>query len=389
MSGLAESLAAAPVADIAFTAPARSLIGRGAKDQVAALVREMGQSVLLLRSASVAWADALRAELETLGLSVTVVTARGEPTADQVRDGVTQARAAGADCVVSVGGGAVIDLGKAISGLCPSEGDVMDHLGLGDGAAPKLATPLPFVAIPTTSGTGAEATRNAVIGVPEQGLKISLRDPRLVPDLAVVDASLTDGLPKDLTLATGLDALTQLIESYLSNRANPVTDALARGMIAAAAAALRLLMAGEDAVARDTMAKASYLSGLALANSGLGIVHGLAAVIGSRGGAHGAICGRLLPAALTVNRAALARAGMSVARCDEVDRWLRDGFGTSPRAFIDAQGLASLAELHCAAPLWDDMAQRALTASSTQANPVRLSFSDVRRILEISGEAAD
>ncbi len=380
----ADSLASNPVADLAFTAPARCVIGRGAKDQVAALVREIGQRVLVLRSASVPWADVLIEELDSLGAQVTPLTARGEPTVDQVRDAVARARASAAECIVAIGGGAVIDLGKAVSGLCVSEGDVLDHLGLGPNPAPKLNAPLPFVAIPTTAGTGAEATRNAVIGVPDQGLKISLRDTRLVPDLAVVDASLTDGLPKHLTLSTGLDALTQLIESYLSNRANPLTDALARGMIGPAAAALRTLMTHEDETARDTLAKASYLSGLALANSGLGIVHGLAAVIGSRGGAHGAICGRLLPAALTVNHAALTQAGKPTARCEEIERWVQDGLGLPLRAFIDGHGLASLAELHCGPPLWEETARHALSASSTQANPVPLSLAEVQQILELS-----
>ena len=280
-------------------------------------------------------------------------------------------------------------LGKAIAGLFHSDGDVLDYLGLGPaaasgGARPALADPLPCVAVPTTAGTGAEATSNAVIGVPGRGLKISLRDPRMVPDLAVVDPALCDGLPRALTLATGLDALTQLIESYLSCRATPLTDALCRGMIGPAAAALRALMRAEDPAARDTLSKASYLSGLALANSGLGVVHGLAAVIGSRGGAHGAICGRLLPAALQVNREVLTRNGAQTARFDEVEGWLAAGLGGGLRGFIDANGLADLDALHCPPALWDVTARAALTASSTQANPVQLSVPEIRRILSLS-----
>ena len=266
---------------------------------------------------------------------------------------------------------------------------MLDYLGLGPaaasgGARPALADPLPCVAVPTTAGTGAEATSNAVIGVPGRGLKISLRDPRMVPDLAVVDPALCDGLPRALTLATGLDALTQLIESYLSCRATPLTDALCRGMIGPAAAALRALMRAEDPAARDTLSKASYLSGLALANSGLGVVHGLAAVIGSRGGAHGAICGRLLPAALQVNREVLTRNGAQTARFDEVEGWLAAGLGGGLRGFIDANGLADLDALHCPPALWDVTARAALTASSTQANPVQLSVPEIRRILSLS-----
>lgn len=386
---LPEGYATGPVAAIALVAPARSLIGRGARAVLPEAVAQFGRSVLMLRSASVPWADSLEADLRARGLEVTGITARGEPGVDQLRAGLAQARAAGAECVLAIGGGAVIDLGKAIAGLFHAEGDVLDYLGLGTaaapgGARPALPDPLPFVAVPTTAGTGAEATSNAVIGVPERGLKISLRDPRMVPDLAVVDPALCDGLPRALTLATGLDALTQLIESYLSCRATPLTDALCRGMIGPAAAALRVLMRTEDPSARDTLSKASYLSGLALANAGLGVVHGLAAVIGSRGGAHGAICGRLLPAALQVNREVLTRIGAQTARFDEVEGWLTAGLGGGLRGFIDANGLADLDALHCPPALWDATAQAARTASSTQANPVQLSVPEIRRILSLS-----
>jgi len=373
--------------------PARTIFGRDSRLQAADEIAGMGQRILLLRSGSVAWADVLAADLIARGLEVAVLQSAGEPTVEDVRRSVAKARGMQADCIVAVGGGATVDLGKAVSGLCVSEGDVLDYLGFGASPAPLLQDPLPFVAIPTTSGTGAEATRNAVISLPDRQLKISLRDPRLLPDLALVDPALTDDLPKGLTLATGLDALTQLVESYLCNRANPLTDALCRDTIPAAMTALRQLMEAPAPAAREAMARASYISGVALANSGLGVVHGLAAVIGSRGGAHGAICGRLLPAALTVNRAALIDNGQPADRIDQVDAWLWAVFGTDDapshagqgaealRGFIDHHGLASLEDLHCGADLWPEIAQSALTASSTKANPVALSDPQFTEIL--------
>ena len=377
--------------------PARTLFGRGTLSRAADEIARMGRRILLVRSGSVAWADVLAADLGARDVQVMLLQSGGEPTIDDVRHGVTKAREIAADCIVSVGGGATIDLGKAISGLCVSGGDPTDYLGVGKSPPPRLHEPVAFVAIPSTSGTGAEATRNAVISLPERQLKISLRDSRLVPDLALIDPALTDDLPKSLTLSTGLDALTQLIESYLCNRSNLLTDALCRDTIPMAITALRRLMDGPDSAARDVMAQASYISGVALANSGLGIVHGLAAVIGSRGGAHGAICGRLLPAALTVNREAMIERGHATGRIDQVDAWLSAGLdgdlgaqkpgqgARTLRDFMDRHALASLDDLHCGPEVWADVAQSARTASSTKANPVDLSEIEIARILELSG----
>lgn len=337
-----------------------------------------------------AWVDELVAELAARRMAVETVFARGEPTLDHLRDGLTVARGMGADLIVSVGGGAVIDLGKAIAGLGRSDGDPVDYLELGGAPAKRAQAPLPFVAIPTTAGTGAEATKNAVIGVPERMQKISLRDPAFVADLALVDPALTDDAPRALTLATGLDAVTQLVESYLSIRANPVTDAICAATIPDAVAALRRLMEREEKGARDVMARASYLSGVALANSGLGVVHGLAAIIGGRGGAHGAICGRLLAPALAVNREVAEREDRDVTRFDRVDRWLAEGLGARDgneglREFVSEHGLETLDMLNCLRRDFAVVAEAALGASSTQANPVTLSQADIVSILDRAG----
>ena len=367
--------------------PRETLFGRGLRDQAAARVAEMGRRILVVRGRSVAWVDTFCADLIARGCDVHQVVSQGEPKLPELVDAVDQARAFAGDCVIAIGGGAVIDLGKAIAGLAPSTGDPVGYLEI-VGTGQVLADPLPFVAMPTTFGTGAEATKNAVITVPDRQIKVSLRDARLVPILAIVDPALTDNAPRALTLASGLDAVTQLIESYLCIRANPFTDAFGRDAIGDGMRALVTLMAGEDAQARDDLARASYLSGVALANSGLGIVHGLAAPIGGQGGAHGAICGRLLAPALDANRRIAADMGRDLTRFDEVSDWIGAALGVPAgqatgalRTFVDANGLPDLAALNCPPEIYADMAEGAANASSSKANPVPLTKDQIIAIM--------
>lgn len=376
------------MAPFSLILPGKTLFGRGCRSETVPQVAAMGQRVLLVRGRSVGWVDGLAAGLRSDGLAAIDLFSGGEPTLDQIRDSLEQARRFHPDCVLAVGGGATIDLGKALAALVRSESDPAVHLEVIGEGRPIGPDPLPFVAIPTTSGTGAEATKNAVIALPEQAIKVSLRDDRMMPDLAFVDPALTDGAPKHLTLATGLDAITQLIESYLSRRANPVTDALCQGALPGAIAALARLMEVEDADARDTLSRASYLSGIALANVGLGVVHGLAAVIGGRGGAHGAICGRLLPAALTVNARVVRDKGLDDARFRQIENWLTEALcgatGTgleTLRRFVDDHGLSTLEALGCPQEDYLEMAGRAMKASSTKTNPVSLNKHEVAEIL--------
>ena len=367
-----------------FLTPRYTRIGRGARHEAAALIAARATRVLLVRGGSVDWADTLAQDLEAGGVAVRQLRQRREPDIDDVRAAVEAARNHAADGIVAVGGGSVIDLGKAVAGLAPSPLDPLAYLTGGE----TLATPLPFVAIPTTAGTGAEATKNAVLSLPD-GRKLSLRDDRLVPDLALVDPALTDGAPRSVTLASGMDAVVQLIEPYLSCRATPLTDALCRDQAPRAIRALATLMSVEDAAARDRLATASHLGGVALANSGLGVVHGYASVIGAFGGAHGAICARLLPAALAVNRAGAAKRGLQFHRFDTVRGWLADTFGADDpparlRAFLDQHGLPSLADLGVRPEMHASLADAALGASSTQANLFKPTQAEMVEILRAS-----
>ncbi|MEP0843728.1 MAG: iron-containing alcohol dehydrogenase, partial [Phycisphaerae bacterium] len=240
-----------------------------------------------------------------------LVSIDGEPTVRMIEEGVKRARAGGRGLVIGIGGGSAIDAAKAIAAMAANEGELLDYLEvIGKGRA-LSRPPLPCVAIPTTAGTGAEVTRNAVLGSPAHRVKVSLRHPLMLPKLAVVDPDLTDGLPPSLTAFTGLDALTQLIEPFVSVKATPLTDALCREGIERAARALpRVYRDGGDAAAREEMCLASLLGGLALANAGLGAVHGLAGPIGGMFPApHGAVCAALLPHATAINIRALRERG--------------------------------------------------------------------------------
>jgi alcohol dehydrogenase class IV len=288
----------------------RVVFGAGAQRQVAAAVAATGaRQVLLVTGASSSRAAPLAADLAAAGLAVTSFPIADEPTIDLARAGVAAARAIGAGAVVALGGGSALDGGKAIAALAANEGDALDYLEVVGAGRALARPPLPFFAVPTTAGTGSEVTRNAVLSVPGARVKASLRSLLMLPRLAAVDPDLLGALPPPVVASSGLDALSQVIEPFLSIRANPLTDALARDGIARSARALRRAYAGElatDAGLREDLACASLTGGLCLANAGLGAVHGFAAPAGGMFGApHGAVCAALLPHVLDVNLRAL------------------------------------------------------------------------------------
>lgn len=376
----------------AFATATEILFGRGQADSAPSRIAALGRAVFLVHGSNPARCAGLRAGLEASGCHVTGFAVAREPDMAMIEAGVAAARAAGAQVVVAMGGGAVIDAGKAVAALMPATRPMLDHLEVvGRGLALDHA-PLPFVAMPTTAGTGAEVTRNAVIGVPEHHRKVSLRDARMLPRLAIVDPALTDGCPRAVTLASGLDAITQVIEPYVSTRANPMTDALCRDAIPRGLAAIRRLIEAEDPAARDEMAWVSLCGGLALANAGLGAAHGLAGPLGGLTGApHGAICGTLLPHVLIANRGAVVDAG----RLDQVGRWIGQAFempeaslAQAAMALSDwsrAAGLPSLRELGIDSTAQDAAATAAAASSSMKANPAVLSPDDLRALMQAAG----
>ncbi len=369
-------------------APARILFGRGEAAKAAGLIAGFGERVLVVHGASLLRAEGLILDLTASGCELQLYPCASEPTVAMLEEAIYYCRGFEPQVVVAIGGGAVLDLGKALAAMLPASTPLLDHLEVvGRGRALPHA-PLPFVALPTTSGTGAEATKNAVLGVPDQGRKVSLRDGRMLARLAIIDPALTDHCPRGVTLASGLDAITQVIEPFVCTRANAFTDALTRPAIGMGLRALRRLMQSEDAVARDQMAWVSLCGGLALANAGLGVVHGLAGVIGGvTTAAHGAICGALLGPAIAANRAKAS--GQASERLAEVCALIAAAFDCSAQAAPEtltrwsrSVGLPNLAEQGLRPDQHASVAAAALAASSMKANPVALSPSDLVALLQ-------
>jgi alcohol dehydrogenase class IV len=356
--------------------PGRVIFGRGTAAGAAAAAQAFGAQGVIVHGR-----DAARVRWLTDAVPCRTLSCPQEPDLPMVEAALAAARASRPDWVLAIGGGAVIDMGKALAALIPQPTGPLDHLELVGPARPLSAPPLPFVALPTTAGTGAEATKNAVIGLPELARKVSLRDDRMIPAVAIIDPALTDHCPRAVTLASGLDALTQVIEPYLTHRATPFTDALCAAAIPRALPALMRLMDREDPADRDAMAWVSLSGGLALANAGLGAVHGLAGVIGGMtGAAHGAICGLLLPHVLAMNRARMR----DPTRADQVCAWLAPALDCTtedvPRALAAWSRVAGLPPLPPLDPAI--VVPAAKPASSMKANPVVLSDADLTMILE-------
>jgi alcohol dehydrogenase class IV len=367
--------------------PPRILFGRGEAGKAAGLALGFSRNAFLVHGRDAARASWLTRDLQAAGVAVTPFACMKEPDLPLLEAALAAARSCAAGVVIGLGGGAAIDLAKAVAGLAPGQSAVLDHLeGVGR-ALPLTAAPLPFIALPTTAGTGSEATKNAVIDVPEHRRKVSLRDDRMMARVAIVDPALTDGCPRGVTLASGLDALTQVIEPYLCSRPNPATDALARAAIPQAAAALVRLMEVEDPAARDAMSWVSLAGGIALSNAGLGAVHALAGVIGGMtGAAHGAICGTLLPFVLQANARALPQAHPLTARFAEVENLLSARFGSGKgsvalHAWSRRAGLPGLDALGLRKDSHEAVAEAAAKASSMRANPVALSAENLCAVL--------
>lgn len=368
-----------------FATATRIIFGAGSLREAAPLARSFGQRALVVIGKSARAAQQVEPLLSALvaaGVDYHTFSVSGEPTTATVSLGKETARRESCDVVISFGGGSVIDTGKATAALLTNEGNVLDYLEvIGRGRA--LSKPAaPFIAIPTTAGTGSEVTRNAVLGAPDHRVKVSLRSSLMLPRVALVDPELTYDLPAELTASTGLDALTQLIEPFVSMKANPLTDAICRdGMRRALRALRRAYEHGVDTAARDDMALASLYGGLALANAGLGAVHGFAGPIGGMFNApHGAVVAALLPHVMAVNERAVRQAGRaptSAARFDEVRAIVGD-VGELCRAM----GVKSLRNFGVTREAFGTLIEKAANASSMKSNPVALTAEEMREVLE-------
>jgi alcohol dehydrogenase class IV len=373
-----------------FATAGRIVAGAGRAAELPGVLAGLGSRVLVCTGANPARHASL---LAGLGMPAAVFGVAGEPTAELARAGITAAREHGADVIAAIGGGSVIDLGKAVAMLLANGGDPLDYIEV-VGAGRKITRhAAPCVAVPTTAGTGAEVTANAVLAVPGHHLKASLRSPMMIPRVALIDPELTASCPPPVTAASGLDALTQCLEPFVSVRATPLTDGLAREGLRRAAAGLRAAHAdGADLAARTDMAMCALLGGMALANAKLGAVHGLAGVIGGTADVpHGMACAALLAPVIGANVRALRSAAPGSPALDkyaEAAQLLTGRPGASVEdglawigETVTLLGVPGLAAFGLGPGQAADVAATAMTSSSMQGNPVPLSQDELTAVV--------
>jgi len=376
-----------------FATATRVVFGVGALREVAPAAGEYGRRALVVTGRSPDRAGPLVAQLQQAGVACSIFVTDGEPTLELVRQGVQRARDEQCDIVLGFGGGSALDAAKAIAALLTNGGELMDYVEVIGAGKPLANCGAPFIAVPTTAGTGTEVTRNAVLASPEHRIKVSLRSPHLLARLAVVDPELTFDLPQAVTARTGLDALTQLIEPYVCRRANPMTDGFCvEGLQRVAHSLRRAFHDGRNAEARTDMSLASLLSGFALANAGLGVVHGFAGPLGGMFPApHGAVCAALLPHGMAANIRALrerAPASESLRRYEAVASLLTGKPNASAQDGVDwaaeicgELGIPKLGSYGVSKEHIPKLVAMASQASSMKANPIALTPEELEDVL--------
>jgi alcohol dehydrogenase class IV len=378
-----------------FMTAARIVFGAGSLAQIGQIAASFAQNgrVFVVTGGNTQRTEPLIAQLSEAKLTATVYPVRGEPTVEVALQGVDALHEAEASLVIGFGGGSVIDAAKAVAALATNPGDPLDYLEVVGKAQPLTVAPLPVIAIPTTAGTGSEVTRNAVLGVEAKRVKVSLRSPMMIPRVALIDPQLATSLPPEVTASAGMDALTQVIEAFVSSKATPMTDAITReGIMRGARSLRRTYVQPDDIAAREDMALTALFSGMALANAALGAVHGFAGPLGGMYPiAHGVICARLLPIVMEANvRALRARQPHSVAlaRYDEIGRVLSgrasadaDDGVTWAYALRDALAIPNFGAYGVETKHFPDIVEKAGRANSMKGNPLPLTDEELSDII--------
>ena len=368
-----------------FATATRIIFGPGALREIGPLAGEFGKRALVVTGRDSSRAEKLLVALREAGISAAIFSVAGEPEISTVQNGMALGKKERCEFVVGFGGGSALDAAKAIAAMLANDGDLPDYLEIIGRGKPLMKPSLPFIAIPTTAGTGSEVTRNAVLASPEHGLKVSLRSPLMLAKIALVDPELTHDLPPTITAYTGMDALTQLIEPFVCLRANPMTDGLCEEGLGRVARSLRVAFHdGQNASARLNMVLASLFGGLALANAGLGAVHGFAGPIGGRfpNAPHGAICAALLPHVMRANIRALRRRDAQNQALKRYDRIAQictgDGEARADagvdwvRRLTDELQIPGLGSYGVKPEHLDELVSKAIQANSMKANPITL-----------------
>jgi alcohol dehydrogenase class IV len=379
-----------------FTTATRIIFGPGVLREIGAITTGYGKRALVVMGRNVSRADKLLASLKSNGVSAATFAVPGEPELSTVDEGTKLAKAEPCEFVIGFGGGSALDAAKAIAAMLTNEGDLLDYVEIIGRGEPLKKRPAPFIAMPTTAGTGSEVTRNAVLSSPEHKVKVSLRSPLMLARVAVIDPELTYDLPPALTASTGLDAFTQLIEPYVCSRANPMTDGLCVEGIHRVTHSLReAVRDGQNPSAREDMAAASLFGGLALANAGLGAVHGFAGPIGGMFPApHGAVCAALLPHVMAANIRALRERDQRSRALSRYDRIAQICTGNGhASADAGAEWVRELVADLLIPPLRvygiqpehiADIVAKATNASSMKANPIALTPEELAETLRLA-----
>ena len=373
--------------------PTRIEFGAGASTALVAHLPRGTRTVAVMTGASGTVAEPILRDLRQSGVEVVHIRCGTEPSVDSISAVLAELVGRRPDVVVACGGGSVIDTGKLVAFLLSHNLELDDDFDRLDQALLSEPARIICIAMPTTAGTGAEVTANSVISVPSKGAKVSVRGRALHPGVALVDPSLMSGAPAQVILRSGLDAVTQVIESYTSNAATPFSDALCLPSIGKGLSALAGVVDTGDAKSWEDLAWVSLSSGIALANSGLGAAHGLAAVIGGQYHApHGALCGRLLIPVLRRNIERAEQGSDADKKLVECAALIGDRFQSQEggdqlsgfEAWMDAQNLPRLSDWGVAADALDALALEGMAASSSKKNAVVLTHQDFIRILEES-----
>ncbi len=371
-----------------FSVP-RIVFGRGQAERVGELARSLGTKPLVVYNGEI---EPIGEIVHRAGLDTVIVRQRGEPKVQDIDAALELARRERCDCVVGIGGGSAIDAAKAVAGLLSNGGVASDYMEV-VGKGLKITKPAaPWIAVPTTAGTGAEVTRNAVVGWPEKKFKASIRSEHLMARAAVIDPELQVEVPADVTARSGMDALCQCIEAYVSKGATPMTDAIAiKGVALAARSLRRAYDNGRDLDAREGMALAALLGGIALTNAGLGAVHGFAAPLGANFPVpHGTVCGVLLPQVIRANLQSgdggVRRKYADVGRAMADDRMRSEDEAAQhcvdfTASLVAALKLPSLGTFGIRRDDVGEMVSLAKKASSMKFNPVSLSDEALAAVL--------
>jgi alcohol dehydrogenase class IV len=379
-----------------FSTSNQIIFGNGKLQVLSEIIKALGQRALIIKGNKNSDPGVLFNILNSAGVDTKIFSVNQEPDVQMIECAIMVGRKFHCDLVIGFGGGAVIDTGKAVAAMLNNEGNLMDYLEVVGKGKPLKNPSLPYIAIPTTAGTGSEVTKNAVIAVPEKKVKVSLRNAYLLPRVAIVDPELTLTVPKNVTASTGMDAFTQVIEPYVTKNPNPLVDMFCREAIPIAAEYLYLAYSeGINTSARESMAYVSLLGGLSLANAKLGAVHGFAGPIGGMFHApHGMICAALLPATMQVNAEILAgldkNDGKSI-RFKEIAQWvcgnknakIEDGVKWISE-LAKSMHIPGLSDFGISSADFPSIIEKAEHSSSMKGNPIELSKVDMERILALS-----